>query len=483
MQEILRSGNTATMASAIRDAINKDKQAPLKDRMREGVNYYKYEHDILNYRLFYFDSTGTLREETTRSNVRIPHAFFTELVDQKVQYLLSNPIEFCVDDEVFQQRLDEYTGDNFQMQLQELLEGASKKAIEYIYPYKDINNRLAFQVVDSLTLIPIYNENNEIIAYVRYYETEISKDGRTRTVTRAELWDDEKVWYFVTDDNGNFNLDAKKELNPKPHLVMRHMGTDELIGKGWGFLPFFELKNNKAQKTDLEPIKGLIDDYDLMACSLSNNLEDFQEALYVVKGYDGDDLDKLTKNIKTRKTVGVNEGGDVDVKEINIPYEARKVKIDLDKEGIYKFGMGFDSTLVGDGNITNVVIKSRYTLLDMKCRKVEIRLRKLLRELLELIVQDINELNGTSYHVRDIEIKITRSTIANETEKIEDKKTEEEARQILIENILSVADRIDIDSVLSLICEAMELDFEDVQAALNTQDYRQNLNSASEPNE
>jgi hypothetical protein len=73
--------------------------------------------------------------------------------------------------------------------------------------------------------------------------------------------------------------------------------------------------------------------------------------------------------------VGVSESGGIDVITTNIPVEARKAKLDIDKEAIYKFGMGFDSSQTGDGNITNVVIKSRYSLLDLKCNKVEVRLR------------------------------------------------------------------------------------------------------------
>ncbi len=52
--------------------------------------------------------------------------------------------------------------------------------------------------------------------------------------------------------------------------------------------------------------------------------------------------------------------------------------MEIDKENIYKFGMAFDSTQVGDGNITNIVIKARYTLLNMKANKTEARLRALL---------------------------------------------------------------------------------------------------------
>ena len=40
--------------------------------------------------------------------------------------------------------------------------------------------------------------------------------------------------------------------------------------------------------------------------------------------------------------------------------------------------MGFNSAQIGDGNITNVVIKSRYALLDLMCYKLKKNLKKFL---------------------------------------------------------------------------------------------------------
>ena len=49
-----------------------------------------------------------------------------------------------------------------------------------------------------------------------------------------------------------------------------------------------------------------------MACSLSNNLQDFTDALYVVAGFQGHNLDEMIQNIKAKKHIGVDNGGAVD---------------------------------------------------------------------------------------------------------------------------------------------------------------------------
>ncbi|EOU1669116.1 phage portal protein [Clostridium perfringens] len=465
------------------DLISKDRVSSIKAKAKEGIAYYKGQHEILNYRLFYYDSNGMLKEDKYRSNIQIPHQFHTELVDQKVQYLLSNPIEVITEDQALQDYLKEYINEDFQEVLQNAIEGASNKGLEYIYAYVDSSNKISFQVADSLNVIPVYDElnNYSLKCIVRYYDTKIQDNDKQVTITKAEVWTDKDVTYYVKDgDSKDFKLDDSIKPNPRPHIVLE----DEKAfynGGSLGYIPFFKLQNNKYEKTDLEPIKALIDDYDLMACSLSNNLQDFQEAIYVVRGYPGDNLDELTTNLKTKKTIGVDETGGLDVKTIDIPHEARKVKLDLDKESIYKFGMGFDSSQIGDGNITNVVIKSRYALLDLKCNKAEIRLRKLIRQLLKVIVEDINKRFNKAYNFMDIDINIVRETMVNENDIANNEKLEAEKQGQLIDNILVAATRLDDDTVLKCLCNILELDYEEVKEKLEKQEIKNvDFNSLSE---
>jgi SPP1 family phage portal protein len=196
------------------------------------------------------------------------------------------------------------------------------------------------------------------------------------------------------------------------------------------------------ETTDLEPVKALIDDYDLMDAFLSNNLQDFTDAIYVVKGFQGDDLSRLRQNLKAKKTVGVPSDGGVDIKTVAIPVEARKTKLELDRQNIYKFGFGFDSSQVGDGNITNVVIKGRYTLLNMKANKTETRLRAFLKWANDLIVSDINRRYGVNYQASDVSFTITREMLVNETDIVTNEKTKADTRSVDMQTLLAAAPRL-----------------------------------------
>ena len=187
----------------------------------------------------------------------------------------------------------------------------------------------------------------------------------------------------------------------------------------------------------------------------------------------------MIQNIKTKKHIGVEPDGDVDIKTIDIPYQARQSKMDVDEKNIYRFGMGFNSAQLGDGNITNIVIKSRYALLDLKCNKLETKVRSFLKKLVKVALQEINEINETDYQISDVYFEFDREVMTNASDNALIEKTEAEIQQIRLTTILNAAARLDNDTVLQAICELFELDFEDVKASVE-QNPVVDLNSASE---
>lgn len=454
----------------IKSLVSLNKSAHNRKKMIEGEDYYNFKHDILNYRMFYTDNEGNIKEEFNRSNIKIAHAFFTELVDQKVDYLLSNPVQIKTDETTLEEYLKGYIRPNWQKVLRSAVKWASIKAKSYVYAYYDDNNQLRFGFVDASGVIPIHGDYGEVESIVRHYDKDIQKDERTIKITVVEYWTAKEVTYYVIRD-GQIELDVSQRINPRPHRVVIDPETQTMYGKSMGTLPFYEFINGDNVKTDLEPIKALIDDYDLMACALSNNLTDFDHPLLAVKGYPDENLDSIINDLKTRKTVGVSEDGGLDVKTVEIPTEGRGAKLNVDKESIYRFGRGFDSTKVGDGNITNVVIQSRYSLLELKCNEIETHLLELIEWMLKFIFQDIQEKHGRSFELSDTEIEITRSIMVNEKDNADIEESKARTEQIRTDTLLTVAPRLDNDTVLAQICDKLNLDFQEVKRLLSTQDY------------
>ena len=446
----------------IRYFISDDAGSQRKRKAREAQQYYEGEHDILNYRMFYYNSDGELVEDTTRSNIKISHPFFTELVDQQVQYMLSGDDSFVRSDvEGLQSKLDEYFDEDFKAELTELLTGTITKGFDYLFAYQNEHDRLAFQYADSLGVIEVRaKDTDDNCNYVIYcYIDRIAKNNKV--IKRIQVWDDEKTTYYVQNDEGGIDLDDSVDINPRPHVIYER--DNSLYYKPFGFIPFFRLDNNKKQISNLKAIKGIIDDYDIMSCGLSNNLADFDHPLHVVRGFEGDNLDELSQNLKTKKTIGVDSEGGVEVHTVDIPYQARLTKMEQDEKNIYRFGMGFNSAQIGDGNITNIVIKSRYALLDLKCNKLEIKLKQFLKKIVKVVIDEINKKNNSAYKVENVWFDFKREVMTNASDNAQIYKTEAETKQIEINTILGLHGVIDDKNVIKSICDVLELDYEEVK--------------------
>ena len=462
----------------IKKFINDDISSEKKRLAAIGQRYYEADHDILRCRLFYYNADGNLVEDKTRSNVKIPHPFFTELTDQLSAYMLSfteNPIRAKDGVDGLQDHLDLYFDDEFWDEIGELITGAYSKGFEYLYAYKSAEDRLVFQCADSMGVIEVReSDTDDGCKYVIYWYIDRIEKGR-KEIRRIQVWSDKETTYYVQSGrDGKIIKDESVAINPRPHVVYTDPKTNKKMGYGLGFIPFYRLDNGKKQFSGLKPIKALIDDYDLMECGLSNNLTDFDTPLHVVSGFQGENLDELQQNLKTKKIVGVDSEGGVQVQTVDIPYEARKVKAAEDEKNIYRFGMGFNSSQVGDGNITNVVIKSRYTLLDMKSNKMEKRLRKLLKQIIKVVLAEINQENKTDYQISDIRFDFTHEITTNETENVQNAKLEAETRQTEINTILNLAATIGDEQALKAICDFMEWDYDELQRKVNALNEEQN---------
>lgn len=457
----------------IKRFIDNDSSSEKKKFAEVGQRYYEANHDILKSRLFYYNADGNLVEDTTRSNIKISHPFFTELSDQLSAYMLSfkeNPIRAKEAVEGLQDYLDEYFDDDFYTEISELITGAYNKGFEYIYAYKNAEGRLAFQCADSLGVIEVRakDTDDECEYFIYWYIDRIDKGKKE--IRRIQVWSNQETWYYVQSGNGRVKIDDSVPINPRPHVVFTEKKKNVKKGYSFGFIPFWRLDNNKKQISGLKPIKALIDDYDLMECGISNNLADFDTPLHVVTGFQGDNLDELQTNLKTKKILGVDEGGGVEVKTVDIPYQARKAKADEDEKNIYRFGMGFNSSQVGDGNITNVVIRSRYALLDLKANKLERRLKKLLKQLVKVVLDEINKMNKTDYKVSDVYFDFVREITTNESENYSNEKTKAETQQVQINTILNVAAVLGDETIVKAICEVLDIDYEEIKDKLPNPD-------------
>ena len=452
----------------IRQWIDNDAMSQKKQQAKKGVQYYEGEHDIGKYRIFFVNAKGEVEEDKTKSNIKISHPFFTEIVDQGVQYLLSGDAFIKSDIPELQKELDERFNDNedFMAELYEVVTGSQVKGFEYMYAYKNKDGKTVFECADGMGVVEVRaKDTQDKCDYLIYwYIDRIDKDSKK--IKRIQVWDNTQTYFYCQVDSGEIVLDDSAELNPRPHTVYKKPNDANTYYDSYGIIPFFRLDNGRKQFSALKPIKALIDDYDLMNCGLSNNIQDMQEALYVVKGFDGE-LDEMMINLKAKKHIGVPEGGGVDIQTIDIPIEARRTKMEFDEQNIYRFGFGLNTNGLKDtAATTNIAIKSAYSLMDLKRNKLEIWLKQFLRKLFKPVLQEINDEQGTDYTQGDIYFDFNPEIPTNALENAQIELTDAQKRQTEITTLLNIASQFDNETIIQLICEQLDINYEDIKDKL-----------------
>ena len=468
----------------IKRFIEEDALSDKKRFARKGAAYYDGDHDIRDYRLFYYDSDGVLKEDKYRTNSRISHPFFTELVDQATQYMLSGDDGFIKSDiPELQTELDAYFNENedFTAELSEVITGCQAKGFDYMYAYREGDGRLAFQCADAIGVIEVEarfaSDKKDHIIY--WYIDRVDKDGKK--IKKIMDWDSEQVGFWMQLDDGGIEQDPDAEINPKPHTLFTKEGKKEIFYKGFGFVPFFRLDNNRKQHSSLKTVKDLIDDYDIIACGLTNNLIDFDMPIHLIRGFQGDNLDELQQNLKTKKLIGVDDEGGMEVHTVDIPFEARKTKLELDEKNIYRFGFGLNTAGLKDtAATTNVAIKAAYSLLDLKASKLEIRLKQFLRKIVKVVLDEINQQQKTDYQMKDVYFNFEHEIMSNAQENAQIELVEAQRKQTEINTLLNAAAHLDNETLQQLICEELDLDYDDIKNKLPDPDEAANsINNAA----
>lgn len=454
----------------IRKFIDQDAASDKKRKAQVGLDYYENKTDIQHYRIFYIDADGVLREDKTKCNFRISHPFFKLIVDQEAQYILSGEGAFIKSDiPELQTELDEYfnENENFKAELSATIVGAVTKGWDFMYAYKGKHDRTAFSNADSMGVIEVRARDTEDKCeyIILWYIDRI--DRSDKVIKRIQVWNDTQTAYFCQVNDGDIELDKSIAQNPRPHIIWQKDGSDEIFYDDYGVIPFFRLDNGKKQQSGILPIKGLIDSYELMNCGLVNNIQDTNEALYVVKGFQGDNLDELMMNIKAKKHIGVDEDGGVDIKTIDIPVEARKTKMEIDEKNIFRFGMGVNTEGLKDTSATtSIAIKSAYANLDLKCDGFMPYLYSMLRKMLDVVLKEINAVQGSNYEQKDVYFDFDRQIITNEQESAQIKLTEAQEQQTRVSTILNVFTQLGQEIATKMLCEALELDYDDIKGKL-----------------
>lgn len=379
----------------LKDIITADIQS--KKGKYTGRELYYYSPEIAEEKTILVG--GRVKE--VRHKQRIYTNYFKQLVTQKIDYLLGKPLTYDTSTLYKQYNMDM---DDI---MDKLMLNASLDATSWLHLYVDSNTKLQWTIVPDSQIIPIYDQYNKtIIQVLRYYVT-------AKNIIRVEIWSIDGVEIIDMNEESQTILSIMK-----PHYSLVHMFNGQIESEepmSFGFIPFIPLFNNKDNTSDSEDIECLLEVYNSITSGFVDNIDLFQEAVIKLTNFDGtgEELKEILQNMKTNRIVGTPSDSDVEYMKVDIPVEARVVILNILRDAIYTIGRGMDPTRLGDGNITNVVIKARYQQLDFKASDTIKRAKVFYNELIRCL---------SIYYGITInnDIQFNKSLLANENELIQE---------------------------------------------------------------
>lgn len=435
----------------IKELINEFTMSEIKKKMLEGERYFRDQNDILEKDL----RTYTIFDQNTKQKVKkvnenksdehLPHGFYWKQVNQKKTYICGKPITITYNiptdgnkDETTKKAEKKITnmvwntlGFNFEKLIKNRVKEASNKGRAWLHPnYR--NGKLVFEKYPSEECIPIYDNETQtyLIGFLHFYKIQDLTVEPVEKRTYVEYWDEREVRYYIETKVNDTTIYLEDVTRPRPECHWYREIYDNALNNlkriekhSWGKVPFIEIENNEEKMTDLEPIKPLIDAYDLINSGFVNTIEDLKEIIWLINGYGAEDLLALIENLRINGVARTNDtAGKIDAKLLDIPYEARQALLKGLKELIYEFGRAVDTSnkdLIGQAP-SGVSLEFLYTDLDMKADDMIGGLISAIYEVLWYVLQDLKMQEKIPQEINEFDFKIefNKSRIFNETEKV-----------------------------------------------------------------
>jgi SPP1 family phage portal protein len=375
-------------------------------KMNEGERYYYKENDITKRVIYKYDNEGNKLIDHEATNNKLASGYHKLLVDQKTSYVVGEPVTISSKTDKDVQPVIDVLGGEFDDTLPDLVTAASNKGREWLHPYIDSEGEFDYIIIPAQEFIPIYDntKRKNLVAGIRYY----TLDDDT---VKIELWDDNYVTYYEKTNQG-IVLDFSKGEPRQSHF---HYGQN---GYGWKKVPFVEFANNTKRVSDLQFYKDFIDVYDKLTSDTSNTLEDVQQFLYAIRGYEGTDVQNAVTNFKRYKGVAVDENGGVDIIQGEVPMQSIDSFLNRLEDDIYQFGQGVNTNTDKFGNSpSGIALKFLFSLLDMKASVLQRKFEKGLREFCWFVCEYL-EISGKAKGMNcdDIQFTFNTSMLMNEFE-------------------------------------------------------------------
>jgi len=393
--------------------IAKWKQSTARKRMIDGKRYYLGEHDIIDRNRTVIGRDGLLEVVKNLPNNKIIDNQYTKMVDQKVNYLLGQPVAFDSENEEYADNLNDVFDRNFHRTFKAVGESSLNGGMGWLHPYYDEDGEFCFKRFEPTEILPFWKDaaHTRLDFGVRLYEVD-AYDGRRETVI-------EKVEIYTIDGIERYVLQEGKLIEDIESPATPYIDNDG-TAYNWTKVPLIAFKYNNTETPLITRVKSLQDSINTMLSDFQNNMqEDSRNTILVIKNYDGQDLAEFRHNLAAYGAVKVRSttdgSGGVDTLQVNVNAENYKAILQLLKKALIESAMGYDAKddrLMGSPNQMNIM--SMFSDIDLDANNMETEYQAAFDDLLWFVNMHLSNTGKGDYKADEVTVVFNRDMLMNE---------------------------------------------------------------------
>lgn len=391
--------------------------SPKRKYMVNGDLYYDYEQKINRKQRWVIGKDGIMVVDKSLPNNKFLDNQYADMVDQKVNYLLSKPLTFKTKNEQYAETLKQVFNKKFHRTLKNLGKDSYNGGIGWLYPYYDENGEFKFKKFHPWEVLPFWKDDDhtELDFAVRVYDVE-SYEGVLETITTyVEVYDTQGIHKFTFDGT---------HLTPDYSTYYFDLDSDAY---NWERVPLIPFKANGTETSLLKKCKSLQDGINQILSNFGDGMEENASGntIIIIKNLDGTNLGEFRQNLAQYKAVKVRtvDGADggVDKLEIEVNCDNYKAILTELRKALIQNCKGYDvEELKSNGSPNEMTIKAVYSAIDIDANEIETEYQASFEELLWFVNQYLKTTGKGDFTAEEVDVIFNRDMMVNESQIIAD---------------------------------------------------------------
>ena len=384
--------------------------SPQRMEQITGDRYYRGDHDILKKKRMGIGKDGEQTELKNLPNNRNVDNQYAKMVDQKTNYLLSQPLAFKSENEAYVEGLNKVFDKRFHKILKNVGEDCMNGGIAWLHPYYNERGELKFKRFASYEILPFWadDEHTDLAMAVRYYLEE-DPNLIDRYIQKVEIYTKDGIDFYTFDNN--------RLIPEKSHRNYFKVGEEDY---NWERIPLIAFKLNAKEIPLIKRCKNLQDAINEIVSTFKNNMEEnAYNTILILENYEGEDPAEFRHNVNQYGLIKVGSvdgaRGDVRTLQIEVNAENYESMLKMYKKALLENCKGYDFTDLhtSGGEPNQMLVKSIFSEIDLDANEMELEFQCAFEELLLFVNHSLN------VNDEKVEIIFNRDVLQNEAEIIQ----------------------------------------------------------------